>query len=452
MTVLHIIHTNDLHSHLENWPAITQEIDAYRNSLSEKDELLVVDIGDHIDRSHIYTEATKGKGNVMLLNNAGYDYVTIGNNEGITLSYEQLNTLYEDADFQVVISNFFKVDGNRPDWVQPYCIHETLSGLRIGIIGVTAAYDDYYQKLGWHVTDPLEAVKTTVQLLQNQTDAIICLAHVGRSMEEEIATHFPQVHLILGAHTHHMYPDHHKFNQSSLSAGGKWGNFLGIAQLSFASNLLIDIQTRLFPISDSLYHGNDQSISQHNAWMNEGESLLNETLFTSKKLLKVSWTGETALSTLLGEALIDYTEADCALLSAGLFLTSLEKGEVTAKMMHDLLPHPINPCVVECKGADLIEAYTIAQNEKWTGLEVKGLGFRGKVLGKLIFHHFVKKGTNYYINGQLLEVDKVYRLATIDMFTFGYFFPRFKELPKTYYMPETIRDIFISYYQRNHST
>ena len=48
------------------------------------------DIGDNVDRSHPFTEGTKGKGNIRLLNEAGYDAVTIGNNEGITMSKEAL--------------------------------------------------------------------------------------------------------------------------------------------------------------------------------------------------------------------------------------------------------------------------------------------------------------------------------------------------------------------------
>ena len=50
------------------------------------------DIGDHVDRSHSFTEGTQGKGNIKLLNEAGYDAVTIGNNEGITMSKESLSS------------------------------------------------------------------------------------------------------------------------------------------------------------------------------------------------------------------------------------------------------------------------------------------------------------------------------------------------------------------------
>ena len=50
----------------------------------------LLDIGDHLDRSNIYTEATLGLGNVKMLNEAQYDVVTIGNNEGITLAFDDL--------------------------------------------------------------------------------------------------------------------------------------------------------------------------------------------------------------------------------------------------------------------------------------------------------------------------------------------------------------------------
>ena len=37
---------------------------------------------------------------------------------------------------------------------------------------------------------------------------------------------------------------------------------------------------------------------------------------------------------------------------------------------------------------------------------------------------------------------ETYTLATLDMFTFGFFFPSLKHAEKEYYMPELIRDVF----------
>ena len=109
----------------------------------------IVDIGDHVDRSHPVTEGTQGRGNIRLLNEAGYDAVTIGNNEGIAMSKEALSTLYTDAQFDVLVSNLFEKDGSRPAWLLPYRIQKTAAGTSIGFLGATAEYTAFYSKLGY---------------------------------------------------------------------------------------------------------------------------------------------------------------------------------------------------------------------------------------------------------------------------------------------------------------
>ena len=89
--VIHIFHTNDLHSQFRYWLRMQQFIQTERKKLEEQgDTTLLIDIGDHIDRSDTYTDATLGKGVVSVLNDAHYNFVTMGNNEGITLSHEEL--------------------------------------------------------------------------------------------------------------------------------------------------------------------------------------------------------------------------------------------------------------------------------------------------------------------------------------------------------------------------
>ena len=68
---IHIFHTNDLHSHFEYWLRMQNFIKEQRQLLASRGEVsFLFDIGDHMDRSNIYTEATLGKGNVELLNEA----------------------------------------------------------------------------------------------------------------------------------------------------------------------------------------------------------------------------------------------------------------------------------------------------------------------------------------------------------------------------------------------
>lgn len=81
-----ILHTNDLHSHLENWPKIRRYLIETRTKLQlEGNQVLVFDLGDAMDRVHPLTEATDGKANVELMNTINYDAVTIGNNEGLVI-------------------------------------------------------------------------------------------------------------------------------------------------------------------------------------------------------------------------------------------------------------------------------------------------------------------------------------------------------------------------------
>ncbi len=103
-----LLHTNDLHSHLENWPKIRRFIE--QKSVKTKKEnttTITVDLGDFVDRWHPLSEATDGQANVELMNNVGYDAVTIGNNEGVGNAKDQLNHLYDQANFDILLDNLF---------------------------------------------------------------------------------------------------------------------------------------------------------------------------------------------------------------------------------------------------------------------------------------------------------------------------------------------------------
>lgn len=80
---LTILHTNDIHSHFETMSPIAAGIAGLRAAAGEE-AVLLVDIGDHMDRAAVETEGTMGQANIDILNLTGYDAVTIGNNEGLT--------------------------------------------------------------------------------------------------------------------------------------------------------------------------------------------------------------------------------------------------------------------------------------------------------------------------------------------------------------------------------
>lgn len=439
---IHIYHTNDLHSHLENWPAIQQFLSEIQKNHTSDDAYLTLDIGDHLDRSNTFTEGSLGKGNVQLLNEAEYDYVTIGNNEGITLSHDDLDRLYNDAKFEVIVSNFTTLNGEIPSWVLPYKIHTTPSGINIGIVAATADFGLYYEKLGWHIQEPIERLKEVCQEIGHQVDFIICMSHLGMSQDEIISEQIPEIALILGSHTHHFFEEGKIIGNTLQAAAGKYGMYIGHVTLEYdhVAKRIVSKQAVLYP-TESLPTPKDAEL-QIKAWEEIGREALDTPVFQNATYLKKEWFGESDLSRFFGKALLSFTKADCAMFPAGIFLTDLQEGLITAGDLHCCLPHPINPCVIKLTGAELLEIVEQSKNDKWPYLEVKGLGFRGNYLGAMLFEQLDERVDGAFIvDGVEVQLEQEYMLATLDMFTFGYFFPSLKFAKKEYFMPELIRDV-----------
>lgn len=438
---IHIYHTNDLHSHFSHWPAIRAFLHERKRWHEEAgDTCLILDIGDHVDRSHPFSEGTAGKGNVDLLNEAGYDAVTIGNNEGITLSKKELNELYIQADFDVVVSNLFDTHGHRPVWAKPSAIVATAEGRRIGLVGATAEFTPFYHRLGWSVTDAKQSIIEEASKLREEVDFIVCLSHLGIREDELLADMCNDLDVILGAHTHHILHEGKMINGSLLGAAGKFGMYVG--------HITIDPETgnrkaELIDTADM----RSQDEAFNDMLIEEGKLQLNEPVFYNEKEMKAEWFKESALAELFGQAMLDYSGADCALFNAGLFMEDMPLGETTRYDFHKMLPHPINLCMIDLSGAELKEIYLQSLNDEWPKIELKGMGFRGAVFGNMIRVNFSMRGHELYVNGLHAQHDKIFKLITLDLFTFGYFFPELKRAPKTYFMPEFLRDVFSQYFR-----
>lgn len=447
---IHIFHTNDLHSHFKYWPRMQNYVKEMRIKLGNIGETsYLFDVGDHLDRSNIYTEATVGKGNVRLLNEAGYDVVTIGNNEGITLSHEELFHLYDNANFDVVVANVYASHGKKPAWMKPYVILTTATGTKLGVIAATAMFEVYYEELNWHMDDARSTLLRLAHQLREEVDIVVCLSHLGITEDELLADECPEIDVIFGSHTHHVLPEGKMINGVLLTGGGKFGQYTG--------HLIIEYDKKLRKIvekKDTLIHNKDLPIVKNEQNMvqfleDEGNRILDTPVFTTKKAYNKEWFHYSQLSDLFAHAILEKSCADCALFNAGIFLDGLPKGIVTALDLHRIFPHPINLCTIELSVAEMKEIYMQSKNEEWPYIELKGLGFRGVIFGKILTYGFsMNENRQLLINGKLADQNHIYKLVTLDLFTFGYFYPSFKYAKKQYILPEFLRNIMIDYGQR----
>ncbi|RIE04127.1 bifunctional metallophosphatase/5'-nucleotidase [Cohnella faecalis] len=445
-----MLHTNDLHSHLEQTARIAAYIKSVR-SKSDPSSLLVVDCGDFLDRARPETEGTDGAVNRRLMETIGYDAVVLGNNEGLTYTYEQLDRYYSPLTAPVVCANFKSHDPEASlSWLVP-SLTVRRSGLKIGLIGLTAAFGAYYDHLGWKASDPLEALRQWTVKLRPEVDVLIVLSHVGLKMDETIAQSIDGIDLILGGHTHHLLESPLRVRNTVLCAAGKFGTHIG--HLHIAK----DEQTGKINITGGCLSMDDRETDKEAeaviaAGREQAARRMSRVVARLEEVLPQSLHEESRLPTLLATAIRHRTGAEIGLVNSGQMLGDLPEGDVTEAVVHAICPSPINPCTLRLTGEELLLTLEESLQISFRELEIRGFGFRGKWLGGLCLDGMevdadlsLPEGsriTGARVNGERLVKEREYIVGTLDMFTFGVGYVRLKNgREPSYFLPEFIRDV-----------
>lgn len=445
-----IYHSNDVHSRLENSAKIATIINNGRKQYGEEN-VIAVDIGDHMDRARTETEGTDGYIHRELLNETRYDVITLGNNEGLTFTSEQLNAIYSgNNSFQVVCSNLHSNKDEAPNWLLPHYIMEK-NGIKIGFVAATANYYKFYEHMGWRTEEPIQAINAQVANIRENVDVIILLSHLGIKIDEQIAEKCNDIDVIMGAHTHHLLDPPIRINNTLVCAAGKFGAHLGKVTIqcdAMTREIIMNgecIATAAYEEQASITTIVAQYGIKAKAVLQRPISLLVEPIPTSIER-------ESPLSNLLAMGLRKWCDAEIGLVNSGQLLAGLAIGEVTAGQIHSICPSPINPCRMTLQGKDIKEALEQSILDEYIQLPIRGFGFRGERLGTLAVDGLVieveqsnppmEKIISVAVNGIQLELERYYEVGTIDMFTFNI---GYKSLAKykdvTYYLPEFIRHI-----------
>ena len=424
MEKIQIVHTNDLHSHFENFPKIKRFIEQSRTA-STADEFYLFDIGDEMDRAHPLSEATNGQANIEWMRPLHYDAATIGNNEGLGNSHEHLEHLYDHANFPVVLNNLYEKDPSRlADFAKPCQIFTTKQQTKIGVIGLTAPYILTYPLLNWDIKLVQEMLPKSLELVKD-CDVIILLSHLGVSMDRLIAQKHPEIDVIIGAHTHHLFPKGEMDNGVLLAAAGKYGQHIGTINLELNQQKVVEkfaftTKTATLPAES----GDEEWIQDQS---DQGEKLLDQAQVA--KLPHSLSSDYRAKNSIMQEALVavqDFADTDVAILSSGLFLEDLPQGIITDRNLHDVLPHAIHVMRTTMTGDNVWRlVMEMEKNRLYLRNHMqKGQGFRGKIFGELVYRGItIDDKRNVYINGQELKKNQEYTLALLDHYLFVPYFP-----------------------------
>ncbi|MCA0941188.1 5'-nucleotidase/apyrase family protein [Salipiger pacificus] len=255
-----ILHTNDFHSRFE-------PISKYDSTCGEEDNTegkcfggsprlqtaiteakdragnyLLVDGGDQFQGSLFYTYY-KGKLAAEMMNQMGYDAMTVGNHE-FDDGPEVLRGFVDSVEFPVLMSNA-DLSGETllKGEIQKSTIIEK-DGEKIGLIGLTPVDTDELSSPGKNVvfTDPVGAVQAEVDKLTEQgVDKIVVLSHSGYNVDLKVAEETTGVDVIVGGHSNTLlgdmdgaegpYPTMVK--DTAIVSAYAYGKFLGELKVTF---------------------------------------------------------------------------------------------------------------------------------------------------------------------------------------------------------------------------
>lgn len=215
-----ILHTNDIHSHVEPFTGTNERYDnkgglARISQLakvhkSQNPNTLLFDAGDMFQGTP-YFNYFKGELILKVMSAAGYDLGTIGNHE-FDNGLEGILEPLPNAKFPLITSNYDFSDTILAGKFDRYRIFKR-QGIKIGVYGVGIELDGLVSSKNYGNTiynNPLTVAREMETFLKNEEecDLVICLSHLGLRYRDNtvsdivLANETSMTDLIIGGHTH----------------------------------------------------------------------------------------------------------------------------------------------------------------------------------------------------------------------------------------------------------
>ena len=220
--LLTILHTNDVHSHLESFPfdsgqyaglgGVAARAALIKQIRSDNEHVLLLDAGDIFEGTP-YFNIYKGEPDIKAMSMMGYEATTMGNHD-FDAGLENFATQLRFAKFPVIICNYDFSHTPMEGKYVPYKIFQK-GKMKIGVLGVGIELkglvpDELFGKTIY--LEPIEHANRTAAYLRKQgCDLIVCLSHLGdryfddKVSDEILAKECFDIDLIIGGHTHKFF-------------------------------------------------------------------------------------------------------------------------------------------------------------------------------------------------------------------------------------------------------
>lgn len=467
-----ILHTNDHHGHF--WQNDHGEyglgaqktlVDGIRQEVAAQGGSLLLLSGGDINTGVPESDLQDAEPDFRGMNLVGYDAMAIGNHE-FDNPLSVLRQQEKWATFPLLSANIYqKSTGQR--LFKPYALFDK-QGIKIAVIGLTTddtakiGNPEYFTDMEFRV--PAQEAKQVVEQLRKdeKPDVIIAATHMGHYDNGEHGSNAPgdvemarslpagYLDMIVGGHSQDpvcMAGDNRKQvdyvpgtpcspdrqNGTWIVQAHEWGKYVGRADFEFRNGELKLVHYQLIPVnlkkkvekadgtSERVYY--TQQIAEDSTMMKlltpfqeKGKAQLGVKIGSVNGKLegdrsKVRFV-QTNLARVMLAAQRERADADFAVMSGGGVRDSIESGDITYKNVLKVQPFGNTLVHVDMKGSEIEQYLAVVANMKpdsgaYAQFDNVSLVADGKGVSEV------------KINGQPLQADKTYRMATLNFNALG---------------------------------
>jgi 5'-nucleotidase len=384
---------------------------------------------------------------IELFNALGYHFVTFGNHE-FDYGKEILKQRMRDSNF-CWISTTIQSEELEPYFL-PYMTYN-LNGHKVAFLGATTSttpsitFAENVKDVVFQ--DPVPVLSSVVSKLRNDHDVktVILISHLGLGTDQMVAERVKGINLILGGHTHSRLVDPLKVNDTWIMQAESSSKYIGLAKISFnEAGSITDFSSSLLEADHAKYAPDPKVLSIVNNYTEELNKRLNTIVGKAEDLFDKGFTGgNSPMGCISADSYREACGTEIGIINVGGVRKTLAAGDVTRRDL--LLISPFSNTIVKMKmeGKQIRSLLENSLSGIWMDIpddkraEWKAAGkgnITGKVPGKRSIGYVVGAGLEYTydcslmpesrlvkvtINGQPLENNRLYSVATNNFLAFG---------------------------------
>lgn len=420
MIRLTVLHTNDLHGRVEQVfriAALAQQIK--REVAASGGYCALWDAGDAEDTILYESSMTKGRAMMGLLRGAGYELEALGNATPLRYGPQAIAGLAEDFGRPLLCANMFEPESERlVTGLEPYTIQH-FGELAVGIIGLTDPMR-FYAFFNLNMGDPVRLLpQLMAEVRARGAQTIILLSHLGSRQDRHVAESVTGIDLIIGGHDHIELNPPLVINQTIIVQAGDYGRRMGRLDLEIdpRSGRIMQHHGALLPITPELPIDLDTQrvFTQQQARV---QHIAARVVGTAHNPIDWAPDRECTAGNLVADMLRDWAHADVGLALGGQWRSGLETGEITIGRLYAACRSTANPGLTTVTGAQLMQFLREGlkpENAARTPQPLRGTPIGWPHVSGLRVRVKASEPIECWINGDLLQPDRAYRVAATDL-------------------------------------